>query len=97
MEAKIQGQEASLQNAYDQLQSSIGENRRLILEIDRVKKLKEEAEGSFEQKIDNLKKDFEVERDNCVNESIADGLRRRQVRKHLWIEMRSYRPFPKEI
>lgn len=29
--------------------------------------------------MENLRKDFEVEKDNCVNESIADGLRRRQV------------------
>jgi len=79
LEAKIQGHEASLQNAYDQLQSSISENRRLILEVDRVKKIKEEAEGSFEQNVENLRKDFEVEKDNCVNESIADGLRRRQL------------------
>lgn len=75
---KLQGANNQIEKNSQQTKNQIKENQTLIMEIERQRKEYEGLLTSKDNDMDSMKKDFENDKENCVNEAIADGLRRRQ-------------------
>lgn len=73
-----EGLQASLDRANEQNQTQLSENAALCVELGNVKKSHEQGLVERERLLENQWKEAEVEKENALNECIADGLRRRQ-------------------
>merc|ERR1712126_251761 len=75
---KLQGANNQIEKNNAQTKNQIKENQTLIIEVERQKKEYEGLLTAKDNEMERMKKDFENDKENPVNEAIADGLRRRQ-------------------